>query len=300
MTDSPGRPAACAAKPQARCSRRALVALALAVLWPAPAPSLAQVPEDGAVPEICRRFDQALPAAADETRTYEIAMGIDWLDSRWPGGEIFRYWRRGAETRIVVYSRVTGTPFFGAGDYEHCRLEVWRAEPDGGSRLLRAEVFERNKNGAHEIEIAADPERDGYLYSFRPESEEPKSRFVEGPATIESVTTDGLFTGKPRRVMRIFGYGVYEEIVLAKPLQQTFGERTYTRHQMKGDLRRIAWFDQAEPPRLVRLCAAETLGAIIDGRVSKVRRPGSAAEADRTKAPKALEASVACAELDYD
>lgn len=299
MTDCLGRLPARAAKAQAISLRRcALVALALAALWPAPA--LAQVPEDGAVPEICRRFDRALPDAADEKRTYEIAMGIDWLDSRWPGGEIFRYWRQGAETRIVVYSRVTGTPFFGAGDYEHCRLEVWRAEPAGGSRLLRAEVFERNKQGAHEIEIAADPERDGYVYSFRPESEEPESRFVEGPATIESVTTDGLFTGRPRRVMRIFGYGVYEEVELAKPLQQTFGERTYTRHQMKGDLRRIAWFDQAEEPRLVRLCAAETLGAIIDGRVSKVRRPGGATEADSGEAPKALEAAVACADLDYE
>lgn len=292
-----GRPVDPAVRLRRKC---ALILAALAGLWPVPAPSAAQILENGATPEVCRRFLQAAPGEADEERSYEIAMAIDWMDSRWPGGETFRYWRRGAETRIVVHSRVTGTPFFGAGDHEHCRQEVWRTGPDGGSKLLRVEVFERNKKGAHEIEIAPDPERDGYVYSFRPKSEEPKSRFVAGPATIESVTTDNLFTGRPQRVMKIFGYGVYEDVEVVQPMEETFGGRVLIRHQMKGDLRRIAWFDESGEPRLVRLCAAETLGAIIDGRVSTVRKADRAAEAGARAALKALGSAVACSELDYD
>ena len=102
------------AKPQARPLHRCrLAALALSLLSLAPAPSVAQAAEKAASPEICHRFLQPASDMADEERTYEIAMAIDWLDSRWPGWETFWYWRRGAETQIVTGD--LGDPEFAEG-----------------------------------------------------------------------------------------------------------------------------------------------------------------------------------------
>jgi hypothetical protein len=205
-------------------------------------------------PALCARLEVASERQPDEERRYRML-----LNDRPAGWEVFRFWREGGQTRVVVRTELEGHVLVFPADFRHCRGEWWRGQ-GGVPELVELEAETRYAvpfKPDTAIRFERDPDGHAMVYrtvSSRGASEEryPENTGAVMPWSIRTTHYD--------RLVNVFEHGVY------RAQSRLAGRATVAGHEIvhyafAGEWPRHLWYSGG---KMIRFCALESFGTHVE------------------------------------
>ncbi len=226
----------------------ALVAALLALGLVAP------VHAELAWPDLCARREVAVGRPPDEVRRYRML-----LNDLPAGEEVFRFWRDGADIRVLVKTRFDGDVLIFPADLRHCRDERWREEV-GALQLVElasATRYAMPFRPDYEIHIQRDPGSGHVLYRGRSGLGSFEERH---PANTGAITPWSIRTVGYDRLLDLFAHDVYA-IDSRLSARGTVGGREVVRYAIGGEWPRLLWYQDG---KMIRFCGEEPFGTYIE------------------------------------
>lgn len=228
-------------------------------------------------PELCARLEIAGEQQPDEVRRYRML-----LNDRPAGEEVFRFWREGADLRVLVDTRFDGDVGIFPADLRHCRDERWREEA-GVLQLVELESATRYAvpfKPDYEIHIERDLERGDVVYRGASSLGSFEERH---PANTGAITPWSIRTVAYDRLLDLFAHGAYavESHLVGRAIVDG---KEVVHYVLAGEWARQLWYGNG---KMIRFCGKEPFGTYIE----------TVLEAYADRAVEALALSRPCAEL---
>jgi hypothetical protein len=204
-------------------------------------------------PGLCARLDGTIDRQPDEVRRYRML-----LNDRPAGQEVFRFWREGAQIRVLVDTRFGGRVWLFPADLRHCRDERWQEEA-GALELVELESATRFAvpfKPDYEIHIERDQRGDMvYRGTSRVGSFEERH-----PANTGAITPWSIRTVEYDRLLDLFAHGAYaiESRLVGRA---TVDGKEIAHHAIGGEWPRHLWYQEG---KMIRFCGAEPFGTYIE------------------------------------
>ncbi len=215
---------------------------------------VAPVHAELAWPDLCARREVAGGRPPDEVRRYRML-----LNDLPAGEEVFRFWRDGADVRVLVKTRFDGDVLIFPADLRHCRDERWREEA-GALQLVElasATRYAMPFRPDYEIHIQRDPGGQHVLYRGRSGLGSFEERH---PANTGAITPWSIRTVGYDRLLDLFAHDVYA-IDSRLSARGTVDGREVVRYAIGGEWPRLLWYQDG---KMIRFCGEEPFGTYIE------------------------------------
>jgi Family of unknown function (DUF6134) len=205
-------------------------------------------------PELCARLEAAGERQPDEVRRYRLL-----LNDEPAGEEVLRFWREGAEIRVVVETSLEGDVLMFSADLRHCRDERWQEEA-GTLELVELESATHSAvpfRPDYQIHIERDRARGDMVYRGASRSDSFEERH---PANTGAITPWSVRTVEYDRLLDLFAHADYAlESRLVE--RATIDGKETAHYAIEGEWPRHLWYQDG---KMIRVCGAEEFGTYIE------------------------------------